>query len=131
MPMRKTVLAEHLEQATLMRWLSGKIWQYPELALCFAIPNGGKRTIGVARKLKAEGVKPGVPDLFLPVARQGKFGLFIEMKSRIGCASADQKDWKADLEAQGYGVEICRGWEMAALTIGLYIGIPREELNFL
>ena len=43
--------------------------RHPQLALIFAIPNGGKRHIGTARKLKAEGVRSGVPDIFLACPR--------------------------------------------------------------
>jgi len=31
----------------------------------WAVPNGGRRTLGVARKMKAEGAKAGVPDITL------------------------------------------------------------------
>lgn len=41
------------------------ICQYLDLKnICYwAVPNGGRRNIGTARKLKAEGVKAGIPDL--------------------------------------------------------------------
>lgn len=46
----------------------------------FAIPNGGQRNIIVASKLKAEGVKKGVADLFIMVGNSKYYGLFIEVK---------------------------------------------------
>lgn len=57
------------EQATLFSWAAMKRGKYPELDLLFHIPNGGSRGKAEAARFKAEGVKPGVPDLFLPVAR--------------------------------------------------------------
>ena len=52
---------EHQEQKTLIKWCEYKGHPYN---LIFAIPNGGQRHKAVAAKLKAEGVKSGVPDLF-------------------------------------------------------------------
>jgi hypothetical protein len=88
----------------------------PQIDLMFAIPNGGERNKAVASRLKAEGVKPGVPDIFLPVARHGAAGLFIELK-RIksvdktkGVVSTDQTEWQKKLRGSGYWCAICYGW---------------------
>lgn len=58
---------EHAEQVALCRWLDFRQIPYA------AIPNGGHRHVAVARKLKAEGVKAGVPDvvLFKPSLHEG------------------------------------------------------------
>lgn len=75
----------------------------------FAIPNGGKRSPATAGRLKAEGVSPGVPDLFIPA-----WGLFVEMKrQKGGVVSESQEDWKKYLESVGYGVVICPGCNAA------------------
>lgn len=71
--MRQPIPTEHWEQVQLFEWSEN----LPELKLMHAIPNGGKRDIRVALKLKEEGVKPGVPDIFLPLSRGGKHGLYI------------------------------------------------------
>lgn len=100
--------SEHQEQVLLCFWLD----KYrPELSY-FAIPNGGHRNKVTAYKLKQEGVKPGVPDLFFPSLR-----LFIEMKKENGVMSASQKEWKSKLELCGYRVEMCRGFESAKQII--------------
>jgi hypothetical protein len=57
---------EHEEQVALFEWAAWNSSKYKELELMFAIPNGGQRHVVVARKLKDEGVKAGVPDIFLP-----------------------------------------------------------------
>ena len=46
----------------------------------FHIPNGGKRTKIEASRLKAMGVLPAVPDLFLALPLGGYHGMFIEVK---------------------------------------------------
>ena len=64
--------------------------QYPDIVI-FAIPNGGKRNVIEASKLKATGVLPGVADLFVMHSNivfyentEGYImyhGLFIELKA--------------------------------------------------
>ena len=96
---------EHAEQCTLVNWLSRT---FPNL-LFFAIPNGGLRNIQVALKLQAEGVKPGVPDLFVP-----EWKLFIEMKRRKnGRVSQEQQNIMEELERVGYTCIVGYGWEDA------------------
>jgi len=103
--------SESEEQILFVQWTLRMQKHIPELGLMFAIPNGGKRSIATASRLKLEGVKPGVPDLFLPAARQGFYGLFIEMKrAKGGCLSNNQKELFPLLRQQGYKVEIAKGF---------------------
>jgi len=73
--------------------------------LIFAIPNGEKRAITVAKRLKAEGVVRGIPDLFIP-----QFNLWVEMK-RIsgGRLSPEQKGMIQYLEGIGQKVIVGKG----------------------
>ena len=122
---RRLLPSEGQEQAALMGWaaLEMKRGRMPELALLFHIPNGGARNKAEAGRFKAEGVKAGVPDLFLPVPRGEHHGLFIEMKRRDGGRlSKEQKEWIAALQAQGYQVEVCAGWNEAAEVLTEYLG---------
>lgn len=114
-------MTEHDHQSALIRWANIQKAVIPELGLLYAIPNGGKRHIGTARKLKAEGVKSGVPDLNLPVPRQGCHGFFIEMKADKGKVSPAQKDWIDALIKQGYRVDVCYGWEAAKAALIDYL----------
>ena len=112
---------EHDEQAHLFAWAAMAQGTHPELALLFAIPNGGQRHPAVAAQLKAEGVKPGVPDVFLPVAR-GKFhGLFIEMKVRPNKPTAEQAQWIEVLRYYGYSAVVCYGAQEAINAIKAYL----------
>ncbi len=99
-----------------MAWARLHEHRLPGLALLFAIPNGGRRDAVTGARLKA-----GVPDLFLPVARRGFHGLFIELKAPGGAASPEQRGWIARLRQAGYSAEVCRGWEAAALTLTHYL----------
>ena len=71
---------EHDIQAGFITAVDLMIPQVPELAALYAIPNGGNRHPAVGAKLKAEGVRRGVPDLHLPVARGGFHSLYLETK---------------------------------------------------
>jgi hypothetical protein len=118
------VPSEHAEQVALMRW--ARLWSahVPELALLFAIPNGGQRHKIVAARLRAEGVQAGVPDLFLPVARRDRHGLFIELKrSAGGRLSPAQKAVNDRLRAQGYEVRVAHGWDEARVVLCAYLAI--------
>lgn len=113
--------SESTEQITLIQWCNLNKCVWPELGLIFHIPNGGQRNKTEARRLKTEGVKAGVPDLFLPVAR-GKFhGLFIEMKYGNNKATPKQREWIIELNKQGYYAVVCNGFEEAKTTIESYI----------
>ena len=118
---------EHLEQVALMQWASlpAVLKRYPELALLHAVPNGGHRFISVARAMKAEGVKPGVPDLDLPVARGNYIGLRIELKAKGGAVSPAQRWWLEQLSAHGHRALVCFGWEEARDAIATYLALPR------
>ncbi len=113
-------MTEHDHQRLTVAWFRDR---YPHLAgVFFAIPNGGKRDPVTAARLKAEGVLPGVPDLFLAAPIGGKAGLWIEMKPLLkGSASKAQKAMHADLAAQGYAVTVAHGYEAAKAAITNYL----------
>lgn len=86
--------------------------EYCELAHIpvFHIPNGGWRHEHTGAQLKRQGVRPGVPDLCIPVARGGFHGLYIEMKrAKGGRLTEAQRGWLDLLRRQGYCAECCHG----------------------
>lgn len=91
------------------------------------IPNGGHRNPVTAVTMKRLGVKAGVPDLSLPVARHGYHGLYIEMKAEGGRTQKNQSWWHARLTEQGYCVIICNEWGEAADRLLDYLGYPPRE----
>lgn len=115
---------EHNEQAAFFRFLALLAIDNPDVGLAYAIPNGGKRHIGTARKLQEEGVKPGVPDICWPVPRYPFHGLYLEMKRVKGGKVSDaQKPWVQRLREQGYKVEICKGFEAAKKAFCEYLAL--------
>ena len=119
---------EHVEQAHLFQWAVWQSGKYPELDLMYAIPNGGYRHHKTAAELKAEGVKAGVCDIFLPVARCNKHGLYIEMKRTKGSKlSNSQKEFIAGVKEQGYAAAVCYGFEQAKDGIMSYLNDEYKE----
>jgi hypothetical protein len=116
--------SEHNEQALLFQWIDIEAKRYPEMALIFAIPNGGFRHARTAALMKAEGVRRGVPDICWPLAKVGPggvwAGLFIEMKVDGGRLSDSQKAMHAALHATGYMVVVCWSFEDAKTAIESY-----------
>lgn len=112
---------EHQHQKALVTWAGYAAGGDPRLRLLYAIPNGGQRTKATAGKLKAEGVRAGVPDLCLPVPVRETHALYIEMKVGAGRATAEQKIWQRELAAAGNAVCIAYGWEAAKDAITDYL----------
>lgn len=112
---------EDKEQIALMRWAGYQIKKYPELAMLFHIPNGGYRHPATAARMKLLGVKSGVPDICLPVARGEYHGLWIELKAGRNKPTQLQVAWHMNLSAKGYRVAVCWGWEAARDVIEEYL----------
>lgn len=111
------------EQKKLFNWADFMMTQYPELCMMFHIPNGGSRNKLEAVNLKRQGVKAGVPDLFLPVARGGYHGLFIELKYGKNKTTTKQDEWLEKLNKQGYAVAVCYGCKEAQEKILKYLNL--------
>ena len=94
---------------------------FEAIALMHAIPNGGGRTKIEGAKLKAEGVKAGVPDTFLPLVAHphsiscGHHGLYIEFKVGDNTLTTAQKDFMELIEDHTlYRVQVAWSWWQAA-----------------
>ncbi|MBF8793593.1 VRR-NUC domain-containing protein [Pseudomonas monteilii] len=121
----KPVDREGQEQAALMQELQ---LRYPQAyKLIYHVPNGGHRVKAVAAKLKGQGVKAGVPDLVLPMARGRYFGLYIEFKAMPpfdAPVSPSQDAYLQALADQGYLAIVCRGNIDAVEAIRAYLLLP-------
>ena len=114
--------SEEQEQIAVFEWVTIMRNQYPDLDLLLHIPNGGLRSKSEAVRFKRMGVKPGVPDLFLPVPRGSSHGLFVEMKRRKGGRlSEEQKEWADALMNQNYTWICANGAEEACDAIFAYL----------
>lgn len=122
-------MSEHTEQAALFEWAAWNQSKDAALNMLYAVPNGGKRDKATAARLKAEGVKAGVPDVFLPVARMGYHGFYLELKVGKNKTSIEQDVWLTALKAEGYMVDVSYGWQEAAHKIARYLGKEPQEFG--
>ena len=122
--------SEAAEQETVIQWCGWHEGKHPELKLIYHVPNGGSRNTLEAANLKRQGVKAGVPDLCLPVPKNGFHGLYIEMKYGKNKTTEKQKEWLEALRGQGYYTAVCYGAEEAETVIAGYLkmaGYPALE----
>lgn len=121
--------SEAQEQEALIEWANMTRNKFPMLFRLFHIANGGSRHPAEAVHLKKQGVKPGVPDLFLPWPVKPFHGLWVEMKSQTGRVSPLQVEWIEWLRSAGYAAFVCMGFYAAQDCILSYLKgqIPADE----
>ena len=119
---------EHPEQVKVIRWWHDNHRAYgcPELSL-FAIPNANKRTQWGGERLKNEGMRSGVADLFLAAPLFPWGGAFCEMKSDEGSLSIAQSTFLYAMEMEGYFSAVCYGADEAIKFFSDYLGEPNAR----
>jgi hypothetical protein len=85
---------------------------YPERREEIEVGSGAVQVVGVKR---------GVSDVFLPVAKGGYHGLYIEMKAKDGKPEKEQKAWIAAVQEQGYYAAVCYGGYEASALVEAYM----------
>ena len=115
--------SEYSMQVQVFDWSRdpANLKKFPELALMFHVPNGGARDKITGARLKRMGVLPGIPDIFLPIARSGFHGLWIELKAKGKKPRPEQMNVLNGLIAEGYAAIWADSAEMAIEQIGKYL----------
>ena len=114
---------EHKIQSSFFRSLALFRTRHPAIPLIHAIPNGGKRNIKTAKMLKAEGVKAGIPDVFVPCPNDEWAGLYLEFKAPGNSQTKEQLSVGESLTKQGYLVYVCYSADEALRVLGAYINV--------
>ncbi|MCQ2349106.1 MAG: VRR-NUC domain-containing protein [Paludibacteraceae bacterium] len=110
---------EHTLQSVCVFWFKVN---YPKYTI-HSIPNGGKRDIVTAVKLRNEGALSGVPDLFIAAMKGGHGGFYIEMKNgKKGRVEPNQRTLMQKLSEEGYRCEVCRSYEEFKRMVNDYFG---------
>lgn len=130
-------VSEHQIQARLFTWIEDtRVLQTDELKketlkYIHAIPNGYYRGFAARRKAKAEGVKSGIHDIFVPApAHVGAespsprfHGLYVEMKKPGGRISSEQRAFGEYLTKIDYRWECFDDWRDAARAIVRHLAL--------
>lgn len=117
-PPHLTVPTESEEQEALFAWCLANGIEMVH------IPNERKCTAFVAGQLLRQGMRKGFPDNFIPIARGGFHGLFIELKrakKSLSKKSPEQREWVKKLNKAGYKAVFCYGAEEAKKVISEYL----------
>lgn len=115
--------AETLAQIEIFDWIRTQ----PRIAkVAFHVPNEGRRSFYYGKILKEMGMKRGVSDICIPIARPGYHGLFIELKAKnkrgkYNTATENQMRFIRDMQFEGYYACICNGAAEAIDKIKWYI----------
>ena len=113
------------EQTAFFTWLQ---LQHPSVFdIAYHTPNGGHRSKSEGGRLKGQGVKAGVPDVCIALAKGGYFGLYIEFKAtppHDSAVSSSQYDWLINLEKNGYKTVVCKGLDSLMAEVEAYLKLP-------
>lgn len=111
----------------LMRVRVGTEW-LPLSEIAFSVPNGvaiagtPKQRGMYMASLKAQGFKPGVSDIIIPVPAGAFHGLYLELKrDKTSAVRDDQVLWRDRMRALGYRAEIVAGYDAAAALVREYL----------
>jgi hypothetical protein len=132
---------EDMAHMAVIRWADDPETRarFPDLAYLFHPANGGARDAATAGKLKAMGVRRGVPDLLLPVPRSPYVGCAIELKVWKGShlpadpsdptkhrthASDNQLAWLSHLTNAGWSASVEWGSDAAIAALTRYLTLP-------
>lgn len=116
-------VTEHDEQQAVFDWATFFQCQHPELNLLLANANGQYRP---GQRMEA-GLKAGVPDIQLPIARGPYIGLWIELKVDSRQPSIKQLDWLHLLETHGHKTLVCQGANQTIIAIQAYLALKETD----
>lgn len=112
---------EHYEQVELFYW--AELYSAELYESMAAVPNGGHRSKKTAADLRAEGVKPGYPDILVDLPAGAYHGARLEMKAENGRLSELQIETLNSLADKGFYCAVCWGVEEAKAVLIAYMAL--------
>jgi len=108
-------------QKQCISWFSTQYRKIWEQGLLIHIANERHCSIRRGRELKEMGVRKGIPDLQLFVAKKGYHGLLIEMKQPGRYPRPEQRDLMDHLSGEGYLCAVCKSLDEFRTIINNYL----------
>lgn len=127
-PVQAIITSEHDLQAAIIAECDRRSMGNPAWGMVFSIPNGGHRHPAVAAKLKAEGVRAGIPDLFVALPRHDYAGMFLELKFGKNKPTGEQWNWTRRLRDAGYFVDVAWDFETAMRLLTWYVELETVDM---
>jgi VRR-NUC domain len=130
MPITKRLKSGAISETSIQKAVMQWVRVHPTLReLILHFPNEGKRTEKYGKSLKDMGMRAGVSDLFVAMQRHGYGGAWIELKSKDGILTKQQKEFLNDMAIQGYFTMVCYSIEETLAIIDRYCFGDWEEHN--
>jgi hypothetical protein len=123
----KIIPTEHEEQVRFFAWW--RTWapsRSYETCLCFAIPNASRLTDAGRVYKWAEGLTPGVSDIFIAIPSRGYNGMFIEMKRATGDTTYNQETFIQAVLRKGYVAGVAYSADEAIRLVLAYLPPANE-----
>jgi len=92
----------------------------------FAVPNGFYSSPAQKAKMRQEGLKSGVWDIFYPLPMGEYHGLFIEMKYGSNKLTPEQVEFGDVMKARGYLCQVAYRWQDAYQYLIEYAGLKKQ-----
>lgn len=124
-------MSESTEQQLVFEWASWNKNKYPGLETMYHVPNEGKRSASTGRRLKREGLKSGVSDICVPVAKSGYSNLYIELKTGKNKATESQLEFIGGINKYGGKALVVYEAENAIEVIQAYFEGRIDELEII
>lgn len=109
-------------QELLMNWVRKQALTNPDYDWAYHTANEAKRSPALGATLKRMGLRKGISDLCFPICKNGKHGLYLELKNgRKAKIQPEQLEFGQIIEERGYQFSIAYDLEEAKKIIKEYI----------
>jgi len=115
-------MTESEQQIAFFNWCRVMAGSDSRLGTIFAVPNGGYRSKATGGRMKSEGLKAGVWDIFIPVQMGQHCGMWIEMKAGKNSLTPGQFAFR-NAVGDAYRWKVCYSWHDAVEATCDYLGI--------